>query len=384
MKARRGMMTINRGISSRIKDTSGIEHLLIDALISLALDISPKNPQGALMRVEKDEEGKQFHRILCGIPDNSDRHEVNGIAFLSSPKPKLALLEAIDDGFCIIQETQTDPRTDYMVEHAKNKGINSTAFISIMHWLLIIDLCGNESVFSEEQIELIRTEKERLETEVLPTMLLAKGNGKKENRDALSSLLNEMMHHTRNGLTIIGGFANRINQVAELHPNGNPIANYAGIILSQVSRIEGDLRSLDAIKTALLDIKSNGNTCPLSILNEIRNGGDQPAFEIEAFRHAPEILEHRAKVDAKILKCIFDDLHLKTNAYKSDRPTPISIHICQNGGKKAEILIHSGYFEPIKGESDERMVMLNEISRINKIHFEIYEGMCRLLIPLEG
>jgi hypothetical protein len=351
---------------------SDVEVLLQDVALSMAFQITPRNPQYVIKRLLPD----ACYKIISGMPAFSERHGIGEVGHLHTPVPKKALLLAIERNEIVtIDDAPHDDAVGcYMAGHISSKNIQSIAIVPIgreeVRWLIVLDkVPPSEKGFppwERAHLEACKSATERglfhLSEEIAAS-----------SQRTLQRALQEYAHLFRNPLTVIGGFARKLRQT------GDPerIATYADIICSQARRMEEDFCSFMTLVGHLFP--SSRPPVEERLEAFLRPFLADPRYRLLGDPHA---LEATVRVVPEAAHALFGELRAYLRGSSGVGET-VLLEV-RRELTHAAVLFHSTAFQEFKADTDVRLPIFREVAYQLDGECRMGKGWCQISLPSAG
>lgn len=367
-----GEAPVERGGFARPTHTglSGVESLLHDVALSVAFQITPRNPQYVIKRLLPN----RCYKIVSGVPSFSERHGIGEVGSLCSPVPKKALLQAVERNEIVtIDDAPHDDAVGcYMAGHIQQKNIQSVAIVPIgrgsVQWLIVLDkVPPSDKGFSpreREQLQACKSSTERGLLHLSEELVDA-------NHGILQRALSEYAHLLRNPLTVIGGFARKLKQTTDRER----IEMYAEIICSQSRRLEEEFSSFMALVGFLFP---NDNPMFAESLEGCLGGFlADPRYQVLGER---DVLQGKVLVDPEALQALLAEMknYLRGSAGTGEI---VRLEVTRSPGY-ATLVFSSTAFQDFKKDQDLRLAIFRQVAYQLDGDFHIGQGWCQISLPL--
>lgn len=350
---------------------SGVEMLLHEVALSVAFQITPKNPQYVIKRLLPN----ACYKIISGVPSFSERHGIGEVGSLYSPVPKRALLRAIERNQIVtIDDAPGDDIVGcYMSGHIKSKNIQSIAIVPIgrdcVRWLIVLDkVPPSDKGFSQrdcDQLEICKSSTERGLLHLTEEIV-------EDSHRTLQRALSEYAHLFRNPLTVIGGFASRLKHTRD----PEKIEIYSDIIYSQSRRLEDEFSSFMALVSYLFP---NGN--PKSCENLGRFLGDfraDPRYQVLA---EGDVLDCPILVVPGVLQSLLSEMrhYLRCSSGNGE----VVLLEAKKSQTHAALVFNSTAFQEFKEDQDVRLAIFRQVACQLEGDWRVGKGWCQVSLPLK-
>lgn len=353
-------------------DLSDVEVLLHDVALSMAFNLTPRNPQYVIKRLLPN----HCYKIISGMPSYSERHGIGEVGNLLTPVPKRALLDAIESNEIVtIDDAPHDESVAcYMAGHIMSKNIQSIAIVPIgqngVRWLIVLDKvppCGKGfSLQDREHLESCKCSTERSLLHLSEEIVEA-------NHRTLQKALSEYAHLFRNPLTVIGGFARKLKETRD----PERVGMYADIICSQSRRLEEDFCSFMALVGHLFPNGQRRTPEPLGRLL-------QPFLADAQYRliGARELLESIVTVVPEVVQALFGEMK-KYLRCSLGTGGAILLEVKQEPGYAA-LVFYSAAFQEFKEDKDVRLAIFRQVAYQVGGDCRMGKGWCRISLPRDA
>jgi len=351
-------------------DLSDVEFLLHDVALSMAFQITPRNPQYVIKRIIAGD----CYKIISGMPAFSERHGIGEVGHLHAPVPKQALLSAIlENRIVAIDDAPNDESVGcYMAGHIRSKNIQSIAIVPIgrdaVRWLIVLDkVPPSEKGFTDrerEHLEACKSSTERsllrLSEEIVET-----------SQRTLQNALREYAHLFRNPLTVIGGFARKLRETSD----PERMQSYADIIATQSRRLEEDFCSFMTLVSHLFPNGHPKVAEPLGTF--VAPFLADPRYRLEGDEL---LLSAAVQVIPEAAQALFGEMR-KFLLCSAGSAEEILIELDREPAHAA-LVFHSSAFQQFKENADVRLPIFRQVAYQLDGDCRIGKGWCRISLPL--
>lgn len=351
-------------------ELSDVEVILHDVALSIACQITPRNPQYVIKRLLPD----NCYKIITGMPPFSERHGIGEVGHLHTPVPKKALLNAIQGNEIVTIDDALHDETVgcYMAGHIKSKNIQSIAIVPIgrdrVRWLIVLDKVPPcEKGFSG--LERAHLETCKITTE--RSLLHLSEEIVEANHSTLQNALKEYAHLFRNPLTAIGGFAKKLKETHD----PERVQTYTDIIYTQARRLEEDFCSFMALVGYLFPNGQQkvGDRLEKYLLTFLSD----PQYQLLG---DPRLLECAVMVAPDVVHTFFGELkkYLRCSSGTGEK---ILVELVKEP-PYAALFFYTSAFQEYKEDTDVRLPIFRQVAYQLNGDCRMGKGWCKVSLPL--